>query len=111
MANELTHSVHQLCRSLKKLSIVLIDEYDAIVTGDAHAFMLILRKLLFNTSPIITKVLKNRSCNPSMNDLKTVMGFFDFARDIMKRPAGISIDQWFSRVSHLENSEETSKLL
>lgn len=98
MSKEFTQQYQLFAQSLKKVFIVIVDEHESIKSGDCQGFMMILRKLLFSTSSVIINVLQTRSCTIALNDLKTVIAFFEFLRDIVKKPAGISIDQWFSQV-------------
>jgi len=98
MAADLNQQYSLLDKALKKISIVLVDEFEEIQNGSCQALLIILRKLLFSTSTVIAKTMKSIKCTNKMDDLKVVLSFFSYSRDIIKFSPGVSVDQFFSKV-------------
>jgi len=98
MSSETTHYFENLERALKKLSMVLVDDFEEIKKGTTTPTIALMRKLMFTTSPVVMKNLLLRGCASHVTDRKLVVAAFDLLRETIKYSPGISIDQFFTQV-------------
>lgn len=97
---EINNYFEALERSLKKISIILIDDFEEIKKGFPGPTISLIRKLLFHTSTIVMKNMLLRSVASHVTDKKLVIATFDLLRETIKHSPGITIDQFFSNVSY-----------
>jgi hypothetical protein len=87
-------------RNLKKISIVLIDDFEEIKKGTPGPVISLIRKLLFNTSTVMMKSMLLRGVASHVPDKKLIIATFDLLRETVKYSPQITIDQFFSTVSY-----------
>ena len=85
-------------RALRKISIVLVDDYEEIKKGMPGPTISLMRKLIFNTSTIVMKNMLLRGVASHVTDKKLVIAAFDLLRETIKHSPGITVDQFFSSV-------------
>lgn len=96
--SDINNYFEKLDRALKRLSIVLVDDFEEIKKGTAAPCVALIRKLLFNTSTTVMKFMLLRGCPSHVPDKKVVISLFDLLRETVKFSPPISIDQFFSVV-------------
>jgi hypothetical protein len=94
--NEINNYFETLERSLKKISIILIDDFEEIKKGTPGPIIALIRKLLFSTSTIVMKNMLLRGIASHVSDRKLVVATFDLLRETIKHSPPITIDQFFS---------------
>jgi hypothetical protein len=94
--NEINNYFETLERSLKKISIILIDDFEEIKKGTPGPIIALIRKLLFSTSTIVMKNMLLRGIASQVSDRKLVVATFDLLRETIKHSPPITIDQFFS---------------
>lgn len=97
--SNIQHYFEKLDRALKRLGIVLVDDFEEVKKGVAAPIVALVRKLLFNTSTIVMKYMLLRGCPSHVGDKKVVISLFDLLRETVKYSPPISIDQFFVTVS------------
>lgn len=97
--SNIQHYFEKLDRSLKRLGIVLVDDFEEVKKGVPAPIVALVRKLLFNTSTIVMKYMLLRGCPSHVSDKKVVISLFDLLRETVKYSPPISIDQFFNTVS------------
>lgn len=95
------HYFEKLDRALKRLGIILVDDYEEVKKGVSAPIVALVRKLLFNTSTIVMKYMLLRGCASHVSDKKVVISLFDLLRETVKYSPPISIDQFFTAVRAL----------
>jgi hypothetical protein len=85
-------------RNLKKISIILVDDFEEIKRGTPGPVMSLIRKLLFNTSTVVMKSMLLRGVASHVPDKKLVTATFDLLRETIKHSPAITVDQFFSQV-------------
>jgi hypothetical protein len=90
------HYFEKLDRGLKRLGIVLVDDFEEVKKGVAAPIVALVRKLLFNTSTIVMKYMLLRGCPSHVSDKKVAIALFDLLRETVKYSPPISIDQFFT---------------
>lgn len=93
--SNIQHYFEKLDRALKRLGIVLVDDFEEVKKGVAAPIVALVRKLLFNTSTIVMKYMLLRGCPSHVGDKKVVISLFDLLRETVKYSPPISIDQFF----------------
>jgi hypothetical protein len=88
-------------RNLKKISIILVDDFEEIKRGTPGPVMSLIRKLLFNTSTVVMKSMLLRGVASHVPDKKLVTATFDLLRETIKHSPAITVDQFFSQVIFL----------
>lgn len=104
------HYFEKLDRGLKRLGIVLVDDFEEVKKGVAAPIVALVRKLLFNTSTIVMKYMLLRGCPSHVSDKKVVIALFDLLRETVKYSPPISIDQFFTSVRIVYNPYVFSSL-
>lgn len=87
-------------RSLRKISIILVDDFEEVKKGMPGPIVSLIRKLLFNTSTIVMKNMLLRGIASHVSDKKLVIATYDLLRETIKHSPGITVDQFFSPVSY-----------
>jgi hypothetical protein len=98
---DINNYYEKLDRSLKRLSILLVDDFEEIKKGNPAPIVALIRKLLFNTSTIVMKYMLLRGCPSHVSDKKLVISLFDLLRETVKYSPNITIDQFFNTVKFL----------
>lgn len=90
----------RLERSLRRLSVQLVDNNHELERGSPSAFICIFRALLLVLSPIASRKMRIRGCpgGTKTPDRTLLVSAFDFLRDEVKINPTITIDQFFSLV-------------
>eukprot|EP01039_Chlorochromonas_danica_P007120 gene7120-7873_t len=96
MSADINNYFNKLERALRKLSIIVIDDFDEIKRGNPLPIVALMRKLLFSTSTVVMKQLLLRGCASHISDRKVVVSAFDLLRDTLRHSSPISVDQFFS---------------
>lgn len=99
MSADINNYFNKLERALRKLSIIVIDDFDEIKRGNPLPVVALMRKLLFSTSTVVMKQLLLRGCASHISDRKVVVSAFDLLRDTLRHSSPISVDQFFSMVT------------
>jgi len=94
--SDINNFYEKLDRSLKRLQIILVDDFEEIKRGSPAPTVALIRKLLFNTSTIVMKYMLLRGCPSHVSDKKVVISLFDLLRETVKFSPSITIDQFFS---------------
>ena len=95
---DVVNSYEYLERSLKKLSISIVDDQQELTRGLSGPIIALMRKLLFQTSVVVMKNMLLRGCASNISDKKVVLAVFDLLRDEVKYYPACSIDQFFTPV-------------
>lgn len=101
--SDLNNYFETLERSLKRISIVLIDDFEEIKKGNPIPIIALMRKILFSTSTIVMKHMLLRGCPSHTPDRKFVISVFDLLRETIKHQPAITLDQFFALVITLIN--------
>lgn len=96
---DINNFYEKLDRSLKRLQIILVDDFEEIKRGSPAPIVALIRKLLFHTSTIVMKYMLLRGCPSHVSDKKVVISTFDLLRETVKYSPSITIDQFFNTVS------------
>jgi hypothetical protein len=95
----LNNSHEAMERALKRLGIYIIDDTEEFRRGMPGPIVSLMRKLLFQTSVMVMKIMLLRGCPSQISDKKVVLAACDLLREQMKYNPVISVDQFFSAVS------------
>ena len=95
---DVNNQYEALDRGLKKIGIFLVDDLSLLRNGKAMQCLDLLRKLLLQTSIILTKQILTRGCPSHASDKKLVTTAFDLVRDKIKFMPSITVDQFLKEV-------------
>lgn len=100
---DLKNSVETLERKLRLLGFNKIDIAEVCTLSSSKSVsvtstMIILKKLMFETSHVLSTFLLQRSLSSQSKDLKIVLAIFDILRESMAFRPMITAEQFLSRV-------------
>ncbi len=94
----LNNSYEAMERALKRLGVFIVDDTEEIRRGMPGPLVALMRKLLFQTSVMVMKIMLLRGCPSHITDKKVVLAVCDLLREQMKYNPVISIEQFFTPV-------------
>jgi hypothetical protein len=91
-------------RSLRKVG-VNVSSFDSLSlrTGDPFILMKVLRALVFETTPQVSRQLLDRGCIMTCTDKKVLNGVFDQLREAAKYSSPLTVDQFLSKQMFAEH--------
>ena len=99
MSSEIRNHFENLERALKRISIILVDDFDEIQRGSPGPCTSLIRKLLLGTSTAVMKSMLLRGIASHASDKKIILGAYDLLRESIKYSPSITTEQFLSSVS------------
>lgn len=96
MSSEIRNHFENLERALKRISIILVDDFDEIQRGSPGPCTSLIRKLLLGTSTAVMKSMLLRGIASHASDKKIILGAYDLLRESIKYSPSITTEQFLS---------------